>query len=36
VAGLAIGVGGLVGGIRWGGAIMDRRAPELLAFTLQN
>lgn len=36
MSGLAIGVGVLVGGIRWGGAIMDRRAPELLAFTLQN
>jgi ABC-2 type transport system permease protein len=36
VVGLGIGVAGLIAGIRWGGAIMDRRAPELLAFTLQN
>jgi len=34
--GAAIGLGVLVGGVAWGGHIVDRRAPELLAFTLQN
>jgi ABC-2 type transport system permease protein len=31
-----IGIGALVGGVAWGGHLVDRRAPELLAFTLQN
>lgn len=35
-AGLGIGVLALIGGIAWGGHIVSRRAPELLAFTLQN
>jgi ABC-2 type transport system permease protein len=35
-AGLVIGVAALVGGVSWGGSIVDRKAPELLAFTLQN
>ena len=35
-AGVVIGVGSLLGGVRWGGRIFDRRAPELLEFTLQN
>ena len=35
-AGLLIGVGALIGGVFWGGRLVDRRAPELLAFTLQN
>jgi ABC-2 type transport system permease protein len=34
--GAIIGVAVLVGGVAWGGRIVDRRAPELLAFTLQN
>lgn len=34
--GLVVGIGVLVGGVSWGGSIVDRRAPELLAFTLQN
>lgn len=34
--GALIGVGALVGGVAWGGWLVDRRAPELLAFTLQN
>ena len=34
--GAVIGVGVLVGGVAWGGRLVDRRAPELLAFTLQN
>ena len=34
--GAVIGIGVLVGGVAWGGHIVDRRAPELLAFTLQN
>ena len=38
--GLALGVGiglvALLGGVAWGGRLVDRRAPELLAFTLQN
>jgi ABC-2 type transport system permease protein len=36
VVGLVIGVGVLLLGIRWGGAIFDRRAPELLEFAEQN
>lgn len=35
-AGIVIGVGVLLIGVRWGGWIVRRRAPELLAFTLQN
>lgn len=35
-AGLGIGVLALAGGIAWGGHLVSRRAPELLAFTLQN
>lgn len=34
--GVAIGVLVFVGGLGWGGRIVNRRAPELLAFTLQN
>ncbi len=34
--GLGVGVGALVGGVWWGASILDRKAPELLAFTLQN
>jgi ABC-2 type transport system permease protein len=34
--GLVVGVGALFGGVHWGGRIMSRRAPELLAFTLRN
>lgn len=34
--GLVIGAAALFGGVAWGGRIVDRRAPELLAFTLQN
>ncbi|MBX3098283.1 MAG: hypothetical protein KF761_01770 [Salinibacterium sp.] len=34
--GTAIGIGALIGGVVWGGFLVDRRAPELLAFTLQN
>jgi len=34
--GAVIGLGVLVGGVFWGGHIVDKRAPELLAFTLQN
>lgn len=36
VLGVALGLGGLWLGVRWGGEIFDRRAPELLAFTLRN
>jgi ABC-2 type transport system permease protein len=35
-AGLIIGGGALAGGVFLGGRILTRRAPELLAFTLQN
>jgi ABC-2 type transport system permease protein len=35
-AGLLIGVAVLIGGVRWGGNIVAKGAPELLAFTLQN
>ncbi len=35
-AGLVIGLGALFGGVYWGGRIVDKRAPELLAFALQN
>ncbi len=35
-AGLVIGLAALYGGVHWGGRILYRRAPELLAFTLQN
>ncbi|MFM9878592.1 MAG: hypothetical protein ACKVOG_12215 [Rhodoglobus sp.] len=35
-AGLVVGGGALVGGVFLGGRLVDRRAPELLAFTLQN
>jgi ABC-2 type transport system permease protein len=34
--GLVIGLAGLVLGVFWGGAIFERRGPELLAFTLKN
>jgi ABC-2 type transport system permease protein len=34
--GLALGLPVLLGGVYWGGHIVNRRAPELLAFTLQN
>ncbi|CAN5251280.1 hypothetical protein BH11ACT5_BH11ACT5_26660 [soil metagenome] len=34
--GAVIGIGVLVGGVFWGGHLVDKRAPELLAFTLQN
>ena len=34
--GAVIGTAVLVGGVALGGRIVDRRAPELLAFTLQN
>jgi ABC-2 type transport system permease protein len=34
--GALIGIAALIGGVAWGGRIVDRRAPELLAFTLQN
>ncbi len=35
---LGLGLGGLalLVGVRWGGAIVNRHAPELLAFTVQN
>lgn len=37
---LVVGIGGglaaILGGVTWGGAILSKRAPELLAFTLQN
>lgn len=36
LAGLVIGFACFFGGLRWGGRIFDRRAPELLAFTLRN
>lgn len=35
-AGLTIGVAAFFGGLAWGGRIFDKRAPELLAFTLRN
>lgn len=35
-AGILIGVVALVGGILWGGHLVSRRGPELLAFTLRN
>ena len=35
-AGLIIGGAALAGGVFWGGRILTKRAPELLAFTLQN
>jgi len=35
-AGLVLGLGSLILGVRWGASILDRKAPELLAFTLQN
>jgi ABC-2 type transport system permease protein len=35
-AGLVLGVLVLIGGVYGGGRIVNRRAPELLAFTLQN
>ena len=35
-AGLIIGGAALTGGVFLGGRILTRRAPELLAFTLQN
>jgi ABC-2 type transport system permease protein len=34
--GLAIGTGAVFAGVHWGGRVMSRRAPELLAFTLRN
>jgi ABC-2 type transport system permease protein len=34
--GILIGWFALYGGVHWGGRIVKRRAPELLAFTLQN
>ena len=34
--GVVVGVLGLLLGVRWGASIVARRAPELLAFTLQN
>ena len=34
--GAVIGLAVLVGGVLWGGHLVDKRAPELLAFTLQN
>lgn len=34
--GLVLGLVVLIGGVWWGGRILDRKAPELLAFTLQN
>ncbi len=34
--GLVIGLGALVGGVYWGGRIVSRRSPELLAFALRN
>jgi ABC-2 type transport system permease protein len=36
VLGIALGLAGLLLGVRWGGRIFDARAPELLAFTLRN
>ncbi len=36
VVGLVIGLAAFFGGLRWGGRIFDRRAPELLAFMLRN
>jgi ABC-2 type transport system permease protein len=36
LVGLAIGILALVNGVRWGARIVSARAPELLAFTLQN
>jgi ABC-2 type transport system permease protein len=35
-AGVGIGVAALAIGVRWGGWIVRRNGPELLAFTLQN
>ncbi|WP_349898607.1 hypothetical protein [Parafrigoribacterium soli] len=35
-AGVVIGLACFFGGVHWGGRIFDRRAPELLAFTLRN
>lgn len=34
--GIGIGLAAVIIGVRWGGSIVTRRAPELLAFTLQN
>lgn len=34
--GLAVGIAVLAGGIAWGGAIVNRRSPELLEFTLRS
>ena len=34
--GVVVGGVALAGGVAWGGAIVKRHAPELLAFTLQN
>lgn len=36
VVGVIIGVGLFIVGIRWGGRILEARAPELLAFTMRN
>jgi ABC-2 type transport system permease protein len=36
LVGVALGVVFLVLGVNWGGAIFNRRGPELLAFTLRN
>ena len=36
VVGLAVGLAVLYGGVRLGGRVISRRAPELLAFTRQN
>jgi ABC-2 type transport system permease protein len=35
-AGLVLGAAVLVGGVLWGARVVDRSAPELLAFTLRN
>lgn len=36
VAGLIIGFAAFFGGLRWGGRIFEKRAPELLSFMLRN
>lgn len=35
-AGVGVGLIVFAGGVRWGGAIFNRREPELLAFTMRN
>jgi ABC-2 type transport system permease protein len=36
IAGAGLGVAAVLGGIAWGARIFERRAPELLAFTVKH